>query len=216
MDREGDRIESALDFARGQIFARCFHGIYDRRLNPIGSVCVTANDRAGSRITRRNRTAFASHRQPDLFSFVGAGDVIASNDSHNVSARMPVERLDDPVSARGAKADPIPSTAPAVRDRSGAPTRVVSLDELPKYPQLDQDLVDQTIAALPPSKMWFTYQAIRDCFGVSRATVARRVKKGLVPGIRFRGNSVIEDGSVRRFDRTQLRWLLLSVRSQPQ
>jgi hypothetical protein len=48
---------------------------------------------------------------------------------------------------------------------------------------------------------------------VSRATVARKVQQGLVPGIRFRGASVLPDGPVRRFDRNQLRWLLLALRS---
>lgn len=94
-----------------------------------------------------------------------------------------------------------------------ASVRVVSTSDLPEYPQSDQELVDRSIAALPPNRIWFTYSAIRECFGVSRATVARKVKRGLVPGIRFRGTNVLEDGPVRRFDRSQLRWLLLAVRS---
>jgi hypothetical protein len=101
---------------------------------------------------------------------------------------------------------------PHASSRTGG-TRVVSLNDLPDYPSLDQELVDRSIAALPPNRIWFTYSAIKECFGVSRATVARKVKKGLVPGIRFRGTSVLEDGPVRRFDRNQLRWLLLAIRS---
>jgi len=85
---------------------------------------------------------------------------------------------------------------------------------MPDYPSSDQELVDRTISALPPNRMWFTYADIRESFGISRATVARRVKGGLVPGIRFKGTSVVEDGPVRRFDRGQLRWLLLAVRSR--
>ena len=84
--------------------------------------------------------------------------------------------------------------------------------DLPNYPELDHDLVDRSIAALPEARIWFTYAAIRECFGVSRATVARKVKEGLVPGIRFCGTNVLEDGPVRRFDRDQLRWLLLAIR----
>jgi hypothetical protein len=113
-------------------------------------------------------------------------------------------------------APPSPAT-PIVRlqapARGGLETRVVSLIDLPAYPSLDQDLVDRSIAALPSNRIWFTYAAIKECFGVSRATVARKVKKGLVPGIRFRGPNVLEDGPVRRFDRNQLRWLLLAVRA---
>lgn len=166
-------------------------------------------------MTRRNRTALASSAQPDLFSFAGAAGVTASHGAHGaatpVQVSLPSVR---PVAEPPKPPQSLLKKAQALRCGS-APVRVVSLDDLPSYPQLDQDLVDQSIAALPAGKMWFTYQAIRECFGVSRATVARRVKKGLVPGIRFSGSRVIEDGSVRRFDRTQLRWLLLSVRSQP-
>lgn len=93
-------------------------------------------------------------------------------------------------------------------------TRIVAREDLPEYSAPDQELVDRTIASLPAGRMWFTYAAIRECFGISRATVARKVKEGLVPGIRFRGKSVLEDGPVRRFDRSQLRWLLLAVRSR--
>lgn len=139
----------------------------------------------------------------------------ASPGPHSAAPPVPTKHPDVRPSAEPAR-PPQSLLKKAQTLRCGsAPVRVVSLDDLPRYPQLDQDLVDQSIAALPAGKMWFTYQAIRECFGVSRATVARRVKKGLVPGIRFSGSRVIEDGSVRRFDRTQLRWLLLSVRSQP-
>lgn len=165
-------------------------------------------------MTRRSRTALASPGQPDLFSYVAGGALAASNGSIEIEKSRPSIAVENRAPMQAAKPQATTTTAQVPRRHASAPTRVVSLVDLPEYPQLDQDLVDQTIAALPAGKMWFTYQAIRECFGVSRATVARRVKKGLVPGIRFSGNSVVEDGSVRRFDRTQLRWLLLSVRSQ--
>ena len=102
----------------------------------------------------------------------------------------------------------------ATKRSSQAALRTIRCTDLPQYEPADQELVDRSIAALPPNRMWFTYKAIRECFGISRATVARKVKAGLVPGIRFEGSRVIEDGAVRRFDRGQLRWLLLAVRSR--
>jgi hypothetical protein len=66
--------------------------------------------------------------------------------------------------------------------------------------------------ALPAEKLWFTYSDIKRSFGISRATIARRMKDELVPGIRILNGRVLDDGAVRRFDRTQLRWLLISVK----
>ncbi|KAF0178328.1 MAG: hypothetical protein FD160_2350 [Caulobacteraceae bacterium] len=91
--------------------------------------------------------------------------------------------------------------------------RTVSEADLPGYPSELADSVEQAISNLPTGQVWFTYRDIRTYFGVSRPTVARRMKAGLVPGIRFIGDRVVEDGSVRRFDRTQLHWILLSVRA---
>lgn len=171
------------------------------------------------RMTRVDRSkagkASAIRSQLDLFSFAGAAVVAeAPPRAAEIGSRSKPEA--EPTSDASAPA--AAPTRPPASARKCPPhnrVRVVRLDDLPQYPQVDQDLVDQSIAALPPTRMWFTYQAIRECFGLSRATVARRVKKGLVPGIRFSGISVIEDGAVRRFDRVQLRWLLLSVRSKP-
>jgi hypothetical protein len=72
--------------------------------------------------------------------------------------------------------------------------------------------VAAAIEALPKTQLWFTYKDIQFFFGVSRATVARRLRAGLVPGVRMAGSSVVEESPVRRFDRDQLRWLLLAVR----
>lgn len=91
--------------------------------------------------------------------------------------------------------------------------RVTSVADMPVYSDFDRQAVERSLATLPATKVWFTYAAVRDSFGISRATVARRVKEGLVPGIRFRGENVLEDGAVRRFDRAQLLWLLLAVRT---
>ncbi len=96
----------------------------------------------------------------------------------------------------------------------GTHIRIVETADLPSYSDLDHAIVDRSIAGLPETRIWFTYSAIKEYFGISRATVARKMKEGLVPGIRFQGSNVLEDGPVRRFDRRQLRWLLLAVRGR--
>jgi len=99
-----------------------------------------------------------------------------------------------------------------VQTKSGI--RVTTIADMPVYSDFDRQAVERSLATLPPAKVWFTYAAVHESFGISRATVARRVKEGVVPGIRFRGDNVLEDGAVRRFDREQLHWLLLAVRSR--
>ncbi len=166
-------------------------------------------------MARRSKAASVSALQPDLFSFAAAFSQAP------VAMQLPERATVGKVVEIGRSLKAIATTPsvekpiakPQTSERAVAETRVVSLDDLPDYPLLDQELVDRSIAALPANRIWFTYAAIKECFGVSRATVARKVKKGLVPGIRFRGTNVLEDGPVRRFDRSQLRWLLLSVRS---
>ena len=115
--------------------------------------------------------------------------------------------------------DRAPRLSPNVIGRAPEPQqaksdiRVTMIADMPAYSDFDREAVERSLLALPPTKVWFTYAAVRESFGISRATVARRVKEGLVPGIRFRGTNVLEDGAVRRFDRAQLLWLLLAVRS---
>jgi len=168
-------------------------------------------------MSRRSRTASVSTPQPDLFSFEGFPQTSVADTTS--AKRIEEGNVVEIVRSRKASAAAAPEakriSKPHASSRVSLETRVVSPDELPDYPPLDQELVDRSIAALPPNRIWFTYAAIKECFGISRATVARKVKKGLVPGIRFRGTNVLEDGPVRRFDRNQLRWLLLSVRSHP-
>jgi hypothetical protein len=102
---------------------------------------------------------------------------------------------------------------PPSRDAAAEPTTVsISADDLPRYPSDVIDLVERSLLDLPTDRCWFTYKDIRRCFGISRATIARRLKDGLVPGIRFCDGRMLEDGAVRRLDRNQLRWLLLAVR----
>ncbi len=87
--------------------------------------------------------------------------------------------------------------------------------DLPEYPRELIEVVERSLAMLASDRVWFTYNDIRACFGVSRATVARRVRDRLVPGIQLVDGRVQENGAVRRFDRTQLRWLLLAVLLRP-
>lgn len=89
---------------------------------------------------------------------------------------------------------------------------IVSESDLPNYSDAEKAIVDRTLEALPQTKAWFTYVDIRQAFTISRATVVRRVKSGVVPGIRFAGDRVLEDGSIRRFTREQVRYLLLAIR----
>jgi hypothetical protein len=99
------------------------------------------------------------------------------------------------------------------RPRPRDDVRVIGLEDMPSYADLDHEMVQRSMETLPPDMIWFTYSAVQKSFGISRATVARRMKDGLIPGIRFCGANVLEDGSVRRFNRTQLHWLLLAVRT---
>jgi len=107
-----------------------------------------------------------------------------------------------------------PQTTPTLRrrPRHAARATCVALADMPAYPPALVDMVERTIRELPRGRLWFTYKDIRFYFGVSRATVARRLREGLVPGVLMEGDSVIEDAPVRRFDLEQLRWLLLAVR----
>lgn len=92
------------------------------------------------------------------------------------------------------------------------PSRVLSVDDMPAYSEDAHEGVAAALQQLPHAQLWFTYKDIEFFFGVSRATVARRLRDGLVPGVRMAGASVVEDAPVRRFDRGQLKWLLLALR----
>lgn len=106
---------------------------------------------------------------------------------------------------------------PKQTSRAGKPrevtTRLVTLDDMPAYPADVVDTVNNAIAALPTDLVWLTYRDVERHFGISRSTTARRLKDGLVPGIRFQQDRMLDDGPVRRLDRLQLRWLLLAVRA---
>jgi hypothetical protein len=111
-----------------------------------------------------------------------------------------------------------PIAATSALDRAGAcamderPSRVLCVGDMPAYSHQAHESVAAALEALPQAQLWFTYKDIQYFFGVSRATVARRLREGLVPGVRMAGASVVEDAAVRRFDRGQLKWLLLALR----
>lgn len=118
-----------------------------------------------------------------------------------------------------ASALPAPPTAPARKVHEPAKqlrsekARLVTLNDMPNYTADVLDSVDNAIANLPAELIWLTYRDVERHFGISRSTTARRLKEGLVPGIRFQHNRMLDDGPVRRLDRIQLRWLLLAVRA---
>lgn len=99
------------------------------------------------------------------------------------------------------------------RSKQAPEARLVREEDMPIYPAELVSAVVSSINELPADQLWFTYRTIQRSFGVSRATVARRMRQGLVPGVRFQHGRMVEEGAVRRFDRLQLRYLLLSVRS---
>jgi|CXWL01.1.fsa_nt_gi hypothetical protein len=107
---------------------------------------------------------------------------------------------------------PPPGAAKASAKRVIDEGRVLTIEDMPVY---SDEAIASAITALkqlPHAQLWFTYKDVQFFFGVSRATVARRLREGLVPGITMAGENVVEDGPVRRFDREQLKWLLLALR----
>lgn len=126
----------------------------------------------------------------------------------------PVEVEAPPPTVKPIAAKPALSRACA-RMIDERPSRVLCVDDMPAYSDEAHESVAPALEALPQAQLWFTYKDIQFFFGVSRATVARRLREGLVPGVRMAGSSVVEDAAVRRFDRGQLKWLLLALRHRP-
>lgn len=143
--------------------------------------------------------------KPDPRQLSMFGAEAAANDRVETASPQEAAQAEQVTNRRTKASRPVrPPPAPSQ-------VRVIAIDEMPRYPREIAEQIDRSIAGLPPEKLWFTYKDIRRSFGVSRATVARRMKQGLVPGVRFQDGQVLEDGAVRRLDREQLRWLLLAV-----
>lgn len=92
------------------------------------------------------------------------------------------------------------------------PSRLLTDRDMPGYTQEEIAAVDRILAGMKSDRLFLRYKDIQDLFGVSKATVNRRMKEGLVPGVTIQDGVVIRDGGVRRFSREQVKWLLLAVR----
>lgn len=172
-------------------------------------------------------TAKRSKRRPrelgqfDLFAELTQSAVELSSDNSSEKQEPLAHDLtqSDPVQSSVATRDVKSEAQSLFRKAAPRPGRqrpirihIVTESDLPTYSDDEKAIVDRTLEALPQTKAWFTYVDIRQAFTISRATVVRRVKSGVVPGIRFAGDRVLEDGSIRRFTREQVRYLLLAIR----
>ncbi len=164
--------------------------------------------------------------QLDLFASPTLVATEHSSSSIEAPRRSPSPSLDfqptPPAQERAADAC-APSIPACVPRKRIAPTRLHSKEaelrivreaDVPNYAAEDIQTVEHVLAAWPTTKALFTYVEIRQSFGVSRATVARKLKGGLIPGIAFAGERVMADGPVRRFTRDQVKFLLLCVRGR--
>lgn len=84
---------------------------------------------------------------------------------------------------------------------------------MPVYSPEEIAAVDRVLAEIKSDRLFLGYRDVQELFGVSKATVNRRMKDGLVPGVTIQEGVVSRDGGVRRFSREQVKWLLLAVRS---
>lgn len=115
----------------------------------------------------------------------------------------PVIRLDLGPSRRASRTPPTKSPLP----------RLVTAKDMPAYADTEVDAVERVISDIPSERALLGYREIQGYFGVSKATANRRMKEGLVPGVRIKNGVVLRDGGVRRLSREQVKWLLLAVRS---
>lgn len=96
------------------------------------------------------------------------------------------------------------------------PSRLLTDRDMPAYSREEIADVDRLITDIRLERLLLGYRDIQELFGVSKATVNRRMKDGLVPGVKIQAGVVSRDGGVRRFSREQVKWLLLAVRSNQQ
>lgn len=95
--------------------------------------------------------------------------------------------------------------------RSPSP-RLITEKDLPSYPEQEVAAVERLVAGIKSDRALLGYNDVWTHFGVSKATANRRMKEGLVPGVRIVAGVVMRDGGVRRFSREQVKWLVLAVR----
>lgn len=91
---------------------------------------------------------------------------------------------------------------------------MIRMADMPAYSQEEVAAVEHVIASIRTDRQLLGYKDLKAYFGVSKATANRRMKDGLVPGVRILDGRVLRDGGVRRLSREQVRWLLLAVRNQ--
>lgn len=175
-------------------------------------------------LRRRSTVVAVGLNQLDLF----ASTTLVAPECSLPSIEVPQRSMSPPLDFQpelkargvGAKADAPFGLTRIPRERMAPPRfrdaalRIVREADIPSYAAEDVQTVEQVLAAWPATKALFTYSEIRQSFGVSRATVARKLKRGLIPGIAFAGDRVIADGPVRRFTRAQVKFLLLCVRDR--
>jgi hypothetical protein len=118
------------------------------------------------------------------------------------SAGNSVIRLSLPTHKRAMRRPPANSARP----------RLITEKDLPSYPELEVAAVERLVADIKSDRALLGYKDVWDHFGVSKATANRRMKEGLVPGVRIVDGVVMRDGGVRRFSREQVKWLVLAVR----
>jgi hypothetical protein len=89
---------------------------------------------------------------------------------------------------------------------------LITEKDLPSYPEQEVAAVERLVAGIKSDRVLLGYNDVWVHFGVSKATANRRMKEGLVPGVRIAAGVVMRDGGVRRFSRDQVKWLVLAVR----
>lgn len=90
--------------------------------------------------------------------------------------------------------------------------RLITDKDLPSYPEQEVAAVERLVTGIKSDRALLGYHDVWTHFGVSKATANRRMKDGLVPGVRIANGVVMRDGGVRRFSREQVKWLVLAVR----
>lgn len=98
------------------------------------------------------------------------------------------------------------------RPPKSARPRLITEKDLPSYPEQEVAAVERLVADIKSDRALLGYHDVWTHFGVSKATANRRMKDGLVPGVRIVDGVVVRDGGVRRFSREQVKWLVLAVR----
>ncbi|MFZ4604060.1 MAG: hypothetical protein ACOYM8_16565 [Caulobacterales bacterium] len=150
-------------------------------------------------------------RQLDLFA-----SSPALEHARPIPARE-VSRLAEPPQSATPKA--VTPSPPRPRGKPKTPKpkirhdHVVDVADIPPFSSEAVAFAEEALANAPPGKALFTYADIATYFSISRATVIRRQRSGLIPGVRFIGSRVLDEGHVRRLTREQVRYLLMASRT---